>query len=287
MDRKEFFQFTAPSNVVILMLMVFPLVLAFWFSLNYLTFTNISAPVFIGLDNYREILTDPQFWQALQWTLLIIAIAVPAHIILGFVAALLLDQYSGRIRSILLSMLLLPILVVPVIGTVVFKQLFDPSGLAAWFFRVVSGQDFVFTEFSMKSVILVHTIWISAPFALVTFFAGLQTIPQELVDAAAIDGASRLQQIQHVVIPHLRSLFILNTLIAIMDFFRLFDNVFVLTRLNPIYKADTVMTYNFRVAMTVHRLGKGNATAIVTVIAILVVLVPFLYYTYREQIEER
>jgi len=287
MNRKTFFQFTAPSNIVIFTLMIFPLALAFWFSLNYLTFSNINAPVFIGLENYRETVTDPQFWQAIKWTLLIIAIAVPTHIILGFVAALHLDQYTGRIRSVLLSMLLLPILVVPVIGTVMFKQLFDPSGLAAWFFKVVSGKDFIFTEFSMKLVILVHTIWISAPFALITFFAGLQTIPQELVDAAAIDGASRLQQIRHIVIPHLRSLFILNTLLAIMDFFRLFDNVFVLTRGNPTYKADTIMTYNFRVAMTVQDLGKGNAVAIVTVVAILLVLVPFLYYTYRVQIEER
>lgn len=287
MNRKTFFQFTAPSNIVIFTLMIFPLALALWFGLNYLTFSNINTPIFVGLDNYREILTDPRFWQALQWTLLIIAVAVPAHILLGFVAALLLDQYSGRVRSILLSMMLMPILVVPVIGTVVFKQLFDPSGLVAWFFRVVIGQDFIFTEFSMKAVILLHTIWISTPFAMIIFFAGLQTIPQELVDAAAIDGAGRLQQIRHIVIPHLRSLFILNTLIGIMDLFRLFDNVFVLTRENPIYKADTLMTYNYRVAMMVQELGKGNAIAILTVIAILVVLVPFLYYTYRVQIEER
>ena len=287
MNRKAFFQFTAPGNVVIMALMIFPLALAFWFSLNYLTFNNVLTPVFIGLQNYQEILTDLQFWSALQWTLLIILIAVPAHILLGFIGALLLDQYTGRIRSILLAILLLPILVVPVIGTVMFKQLFDPTGLIAWFYKVLSGQSFVFNEISMKIVIVVHTIWISTPFALVTFFAGLQTLSQELLDAAAIDGAGILKQIQHIIVPHLKSLIILNILVAIMDFFRLFDNVYVLTRANPVYRADTIMTYNFRIALIVQELGKGNAIAILTVIAILLVLVPFLYYTFRFQIEER
>jgi ABC-type sugar transport system permease subunit len=287
MNRKTFFQFSAPSNILMIALMIFPLALAFWFSLNYITFGNINDPEFVGLRNLQEVFTDPQFWQALRWTLLIIAVTVPMHLVIGFVVALLLDQVSGRIRGIYLAAMLLPMIVVPVVGTVVFKQLFEPSGLAAWCFREIIGQRFIFTEFSMKAVILLHTIWIISPFALVVFFAGLQTLPPELVEAAAIDGANRLQQIRHVVIPHLRSLFILNALIGVMDMFRLFDNVFVLTRVNPIYKADTVLTYNFKVAMMVRRLGKGNAIAIVTVIAILLVLIPFLYYTYREQIEER
>lgn len=286
MNRKSFFKFTLPSNLVIVALMIFPLAISFWFSLNYLTFRNIFSPVFIGLENYHEILTDQQFWKALQWTLLIIMIAVPSHIILGFMGALLLDQYSGRIRSLFLSMLLLPILVIPVIGTVMFKQLFDPTGLVAWLFKLITNETFVFNEFSMKTIIIFHTIWASTPFALVTFFAGLQTIPEELLDVAAIDGANRLQQIKAVAVPHLKSLIILNTLVAIMDFFRLFDNVYVLTRANPIYKADTIMTYTYRIALMVQELGKGNSIAIVTVIAILLVLIPFLYYTYRVQIEE-
>ncbi len=285
MNSRTFFQFTAPSTLVIVALMIFPLVIAFWFSLHYITFTNIFSPVFTGFKNYEEILRDPQFWGALQWTIIIILIAVPAHIFLGFVGALLLDQYTGALRSIFLSVLLLPILVVPVIGTIMFRQLFDPTGLMTWLIRVTSGQSFVFNELSVKSLIIFHTIWTSVPFALITFFAGLQTLPQELVDAAAIDGANRLQQIRYIVIPHLKLLFILNILVAIMDFFRLFDNVFVLTRENPIYKADTIMTYNFRIALIVQDLGKGNAVAIVTVITILLVLVPFLYYTFRAQVE--
>jgi len=287
MKRKTFFAFTAPSNIVMVTLMILPLGLAIWFGLNYITYTNVAAPNFVGLSNYQEVLEDVAFWDALRWTLVIIMVVVPAHIIIAFVLSVVLDQITGRIRAFYLAGLLAPMIVVPVIGTIVFRQLFDPSGLIAWFLRVTLDETFVFTETSMKSLLLLHTIWISTPFALVIFFAGLQTLPSDLADAAAIDGANRLQQIRHIVIPHLRSLFLLNAILGVMDMFRLFDNVFVLTRMNPIFHADTILTYNYRIAMVVRRLGKGNAVAVLTVVFIMAALIPFLMYMYREQIEER
>ena len=287
MKLKTFWQFTAASNLVMITLMILPLGLAVWFGLNYITFTNATDPDFVGLTNYREVLVDPDFWIALRWTLVIIIIVVPAHIGLAFFQALILDQVTGRIRAFYLAALLIPMIVVPVIGTIIFKQLFDPTGLIAWFLRVSMGERFVFTETSMKVLLIIHTIWIATPFALVIFFAGLQTLPKALVDAAAIDGASRLQQIRHVVIPHLSSLFLLNAILGVMDMFRLFDNVFVLTQMNPIYHADTIMTYNYRIALVVRRLGKGNAMAVITVVFIMMALIPFLIYMYREQVEER
>lgn len=287
MKLKTFFQFTAPSNFVMVTLMILPLGLAILFGLNYITFRTILEPVYKGLENYQEVLADPAFWSALRWTLLIIAIVVPAHIIIAFMEALILDQVTGRMRGFYLAAILIPMIVVPVIGSLMFRQLFDPGGLIAWFLRVVTGNRFIFTETTMKVVILIHTIWIASPFALVVFFAGLQTLPRELVDAAGIDGANRLQQIRHIVIPHLSSLFLLNAIIGVMDMFRQFDNVFVLTRMNPIYHADTILTYNYRVAMIVKRLGKGNAVAVLIVIFIMAALIPFLIFMYREQIEER
>ena len=268
-------------------LMTVPLAMAVWLSLNFITFRTLDAPEFIGLANYREVLSDARFWQALSFTLLIALISVPAHIIFGLAVALLLDETSGRVRRLFLPGMLMPMIVVPVVGTLMFRQLFEPTGLFAWFFSEVLGQRFIFTEFSVKALIILHTIWASTPFALVIFFAGLQMLPGELVDASSIDGASRLQQLRYIVIPHLRSLIVLEALIALMDFFRLFDSVFILTEQNPIFKADTVMTYNFRVAITVQRLGKGSAMAILAMIGIFVVVIPFLIMTYREQIEER
>ena len=286
MNRKTFFQFTAPSNIVMVVLLVFPLVYAVWLGMNFITFRTINEPVFVGLDNFRTVLSDPAFWASLRWTLVIVVVTVPAHMIIGFVIALFLDQVKGKMRAFYLAAALIPMIVVPLIGTIIFKQLFDPPGLVAWAYKNITGNLFVFDPNSMKLLIMVHTIWIITPWAIVLFFAGMQTISEDLVDASSIDGASRLQQIRHVVIPHLRPLILLTLLIAVMDMFRLFDNVFVLTRLNPVFRADTVMTYNYRTATTLKRLGLGNSIAIILVVAIVVALIPLMYVTYRDQIKE-
>ena len=287
MKFKSFLQFTAPSNIVMITLMIIPLGLAVYIGFNRVSYSTFNKPVFVGFLNYMEVLLDPSFWEAVFWNLLIILVVVPAHIVIAFIAALILDQVTGRIRGIYLAAMLLPMIVVPVIGTVVFRQLFDPSGLIAWFFRVVLGERFLFNETSMKILILIHSTWISTPFALVIFFAGLQMLRRDLIDSASIDGANRIQQVWYVIIPQLRSLFLLNAIFAVMDLLRLFDNVFVLTRMNPIFHSDTMQTYLYRIAMTVKRLGKANAGAVLTVVIVMVVLIPLLIYLYREQVEER
>jgi len=284
MKRGTFFQFSAPSIATMTLLMVFPLAVAIWLSFNFLTFRNINAPSFVGWSNYLEVLRDARFWQAFRFTLLFIVITVPLQMFVGFVVALLLDQVSPKIRGVYVTFALLPFIVVPVVGTLMFKQLFEPSGLMAWFFRSVLEQRFILTEASVKSLIVTHAVWYTTPFALVTFFAGLQTLPQATVEAALIDGANRLQQIRFVTLPHLQSLVVFVALISIMDMYRIFDSVFVLTEQNPVYRAETVMVYNFQVALTVQRIGKANAMAMITVLAILVVLIPFLLRTYREQV---
>lgn len=287
MKFKSFLQFTAPSNIVMITLMIIPLGLAVYIGFNRVSYSTFNKPVFVGFLNYMEVLLDPSFWEAVFWNLLIILVVVPAHIVIAFIAALILDQVTGRIRGIYLAAMLLPMIVVPVIGTVVFRQLFDPSGLIAWFFRVVLGERFLFNETSMKILILIHSTWISTPFALVIFFAGLQMLRRDLIDSASIDGANRIQQVWYVIIPQLRSLFLLNAIFAVMDLLRLFDNVFVLTRMNPIFHSDTMQTYLYRIAMTVKRLGKANAGAVLTVVIVLIALIPLLIYLYREQVEER
>ena len=287
MRVKTFYQFATPSLIVMGVLMVFPLVVAMWLGLNFLTFRNIDAPMFVGLANYIEVINDSRFWQAFRFTVTYMAITVPIQLLLGFTVALLLDQIAGRVRGVFIAALLLPFVVVPVVGSLMFKQLFEPSGLVAWFFRTVLEDRFIFTELSVKSLIVIHSIWVATPFPIIVFFAGLQTLPKEHVEAAVMDGANWLQQIRHIVLPHLSSLLVFLSLIFIMDSYRAFDSIFVFTEQNPIFKADTIMLYIFRTAMGVQRLGKANAMAILTVVMILIVLIPFLIRTYRDQLEER
>lgn len=287
MKRGTFFQFVTPSLVVMLLLMAFPLLMALWLGMHRLNFNNLNAPQFIGLENYQAALADPRFWQSFRFTLLYMAVVVPAQMVIGFGVALLLDQVSPLVRGVYLSLFLLPFIIVPIVGTLMFKQLFEPSGLLTWLYQTLLGTKFLYSELSVKALIIFHGIWYVTPFALVTYFAGLQTLSPDQMEAASIDGASRWQKITHIVLPHVQSLTVLIVMIALMDAYRLFDSVFVLSEMNPIYKADTVMTYIFQMAVSVQNLGRANAMAVLTVIGIMVVLIPNLIQAYRSQIEER
>jgi len=287
MTRKTFFQFMAPSMIVMTLLMVIPLGMAIWLGMNFVTFNNINDPQFVGLRNFIEILQDPRFWQSFRFTAMYALFVVPSTIIVGFTVAMLLDQVGKIPRGIYMSLFLLPFIIVPIVGTLMFKQLFEPSGLFTYIYQAILNTKFRYNEISVKVLIILYGIWYVAPFAFVVYFAGLQTLSLDQIEAASIDGASRWQKIRHIVIPHLRSLTILILLFSIMDTYRVFDSVFVLSEMNPIYKADTVMTYTFQTAVTVQRLGKANAMAILTVLGIMVVLIPNLIQAYREQMEER
>ncbi|MBC8330520.1 MAG: sugar ABC transporter permease [Anaerolineae bacterium] len=287
MKRHIFFKFAAPSIFMMTALMVIPLIMAIWLGMNYMTYANINAPQFVGLKNYIDVLGDPQLWRSFRFTLLYMAIAIPMQMIIGFTMALLLDQVSKFTRGVYLSIFLLPFIIVPVVGTLMFKQLFEPSGLFNWLYRTVLDEKFRYTETTVKTLIILYGIWYVTPFALVTYFAGIQTLSQDLLEASSMDGANRWQKIRHIIIPHVRSLTIMILLISLMDSYRLFDSVFVLSEMNPIYKADTIMTYNFDVAITVQRLGKANAMSVLTVIGIMVILIPNLVQSYREQTKER
>lgn len=287
MKRGTFFQFVSPSIIIMMLLMVIPLLMAIWLGMNYITYNNITSPQFVGLRNFIEVLQDPRFWQSFRFTGLYMIVVVPMQIIVGFTVAMLLDQVSRFSRGIYLSIFLLPFIIVPIIGTMMFKQLFEPSGLLTWAYQTIFDTKFRYTEITVKTLILIHGVWLASPFALVTYFAGIQTLPPEQIEAASMDGASRWQKIRHIVIPHVRSLTIFILLISIMDAYRIFDSVFVLSEMNPIYKADTIQTYTFRTAVTVQRLGKADAMAALTVVGIMIVLIPNLIQSYKEQMRER
>jgi len=287
MERRMFLGFAAPSIAVMTLLMVIPLAMAIWLGMHFMTYDNVLTPQWVGLRNYTEVLGDARFWQSFAFTALYIAVVVPAWILVGFIVALLLDQVTGLARGVYLSIFLLPFIIVPIVGTIMFRQLFEPSGLLRWIYQELLNERFRYTEQTVKALILLHGIWHVTPFTLVVYFAGLQTLPQDLLEAAGIDGASRLQKIRHIVIPHVRSLTLFILLFSIMDSYRVFDSVYVLTELNPLYKANTIMTYTFQTATQLERLGKANAMAVLTVIGIMVVLIPNLRLSWKEQLAER
>ena len=113
MNKRTFWGFTVPSVAVMLSLMVVPLVATIWLGFQRLTLRDLQNPEYIGFDNYRDILSDPEFWAAARWTILLVVIVVPLQMLLGLTFALILDRVK-RGRSIYMAALLTPFIVTPV-----------------------------------------------------------------------------------------------------------------------------------------------------------------------------
>jgi len=285
MNKGSFTFFVGPSVFIMLALMTLPLLASIVLGLHFITFRNLDEPLWVGLRNYQEVLGDPEFWDSLEFTILFIIAAVPLRIVLGLMFALLLDQVT-RFRGLFIAAALVPFVMTPVVGTLIFRDMFDRGGPYWYWIQQLFDYRMFMNSTTVPILIVFHSIWTASPFAMIVLFAGLQTLPQESLEAARVDGATWLRQLWHIAIPHLRSLFVFIALISIMDSYRVFDSVFVLTQQNPIYDAETIMYYNFQVALSFGRLGKANAMSVLTVLGIFVVLIPFLVITYRDQVEE-
>jgi ABC-type sugar transport system permease subunit len=288
MNRKQFAFFVGPSAVMMVVLMVVPLLAAVWLGFHFITFRNVTSPQWVGFENYAYMLSDPGFWNSLRFTLFYIVVTVPIQILLGLGVALLLDQIRS-FRGVYVAATLLPFIVTPIVGTLVYRQIFDRYGIYPHILDQLFGLEVSFFSTSnIMALIFSHAIWYGTPFAVVTLFAGLQTVPEEPLEAALVDGATWMQRLWYVVIPHLRTLFIFIALISVMDGYRVFDSIFVLTKQNPIYNnVETLMYYNYQVAVQFQNLGRANAMSVLTVIGIFAIIVPFLVLTYKQQMEQR
>lgn len=285
MKRKTFLLFVSPSVILMVLLMILPVVGAIFLSFNLITFRNLLSPQWNGLENYQRVLTDHAFWGSVRFTLLYVVATVPTTIILGYILALMLDQVKF-LRGILIGAMLLPMVITPVVSTLMFRDMFDKTGIAYYLLNVIFGYKFILNSTTAPILIILHTLWGGITFPMIVLFAGLQTQNLEILEAAEVDGANWLQRLVYVVTPQLRSLFVFIALISIMDAYRVYDSIFVITGGNPVYKSTSVILYTINTATAYGNLGRANAMAILTVIGIFIVLIPYLIRTYHDQLEE-
>ncbi len=284
MRRGTFFGFAGPSIVAMFGLMLVPFLLTIWLSLHRLTFRGDF--LFNGLANYQDALEDSEFWSALVFTLLVCAITIPVKIVLGFVVALGLNRILPQVRGVFIACALLPFIVTPVVGTLAFSWLFRDFGIVSYWLSLLGITIYwLSNELTARALVILHFIWSGTPFAIIVLFAGLQAVPQDELEAAVMDGASRWYRIRHIVIPHCRSLFVFLGLMMTMDAYRIFDSIAVMTK--GVNGTESVMYYTYRIAIVENSLARGAAISILTVIGILVLLLPLLRATYREQRQAR
>jgi multiple sugar transport system permease protein len=233
-----------PTTLLMLLVFGIPLLFSAWLSLEaWSPDQTLFGGTYAGIDNYQDLLTDPQFTSSLILTLEYTAAVVTAELVVGLGIALLLNidlPWIGLFRT----MLIVPMMITPVVAAFCWKLLLDPDhGVINYFIRqhiVWLGRP----DTALLSVSVVN-VWQNAPYVAILLLAGLRSLPHEPIEAARIDGASRLQIFRHITIPLLRPYLLVALLLRLIFEFRSFDNVYVMTSGGPANATMTLSMYTY------------------------------------------
>jgi multiple sugar transport system permease protein len=290
--RKAFWgmALVAPNVIGLMFFFGIPVLLAFSTALQ--EWNGIKPATFVGVDNFQRLVEDQAFHQALTNTFKLLGLTVPVEILLALGVALLLNQ-PLRARSLLRTIYFLPVVTSTVaaatVWTAVFQprygilsRLLEPTGLGETKWLIEPGLVLI--------PVAVVAIWQRLGFDMVLFLAGLQAIPGVLYEAAVIDGANRWQRFRHVTLPMLSPTTFLVIVLAIINSFQIFDQVYIITlRTVPggVGGSATTLTYFlYRRAFTYSEFGYASAVALVLFAIILAITVFQLmaqrYWVYYE-----
>ena len=222
-----------------------------------------------------------EFWVALRFTLIYVAATTPFILLIGLGLALGVNRLTQRLKSLFITAALLPFILTPLVGALAIKWLFRDDGLVS---ALLAGAGLHIHWMAQAStaqlLIVLYGIWHVAPFAFIVLYAGLQSVSKDALEAARIDGATRWQLLRFVTLPHLMPLMVFITLIHLMDAYRVFEPVLVLTQ-GAFTTSVQYLTYH--ILLNEANPYKASAAAVLTLAGIAVLLVPLLVKTWREQ----
>jgi ABC-type sugar transport system permease subunit len=267
--------FLLPSSAILLVFVVYPIAQSLWMSLHDWSFFS-SSHTFVGLGNYRALLHDPRFWNALRNTAVYTAVVVPGQVGAGLALAVAL-QRNSLANKFLRSVFFFPVISALATMGIVWKFLLDPQiGIISHLLVSVGLPDTAFlqsTTWALPAVIAVG-IWKSAGFSMVIYLAALQDIPRSVMEAAAVDGAGPWPRFWRITLPMLRQSTLFAVVLATITSMQLFDQVYVMTGGGPLFHTDTLVTYLYQVGFLDFR--SGYAAAISWVLFLLILLVSML-----------
>ena len=263
--------FLLPGLAFLFTIDLIPLVYSAWVSFYNWWLIRPRDVRFVGLDNYVRLGVDPEFNRAVVVTTLFTAGAVALEFLAGLGLALLFAQ-PFRFLRLIRVLLLLPLFVVPVVGATMWRVIFHPEvGVLNHYLTTFGlGHPPWLSDptWALVSITLVDA-WRTIPFMFLVIYAGLEVLPAELFEAAAVDGASAWQSFRHITVPLLTYIMLLAVLIRGMDAFREFDIIFVLTGGGPGTATQTIQILNYR-AFGLGHMGQANAIGIVTLVLVAV-----------------
>ena len=241
------FLFTLPLLVLVSVLVIYPAFYAL-----HLAMLNKRMTQFVGLSNFSFLFTRETFWMVVKQSCIFAVTAVVFKALIGFIVAHLVNAVPDKGQRKWRGMLLIPWVIPPALSTLTWLWLFDPSYSAFnWLFGLVGIPPVPWTGdalWARFSVILVN-IWYGAPFFMIMYLAALKSVPAELYEVAAIDGATFWQRLWFITLPMMRNIIAISTLVSLIVTFANFDIVWILTAGGPIDRTHVFATWAFRLGI--------------------------------------
>jgi len=270
-----------PLILILFVLLAYPIASAIWITLQDKTIGMVGR--FIGLENYRELLLDdPFFWQVVRNGFIFTIGSVVLKLFVGMIMALVLNQPLVW-RGLWRGLLLMPWVAPTVVTALSWRWILDLTGVLNLMLRDLGLMRTPIPWLAqygtaMFSLVLVNT-WHGFPFFGITLLAGLQAIPQELYEAADIDGASVWQRFRYVTMPSLRTVILVVTILSTIWTFNDFSVVWLLTGGGPGHATDVFATYTYKLGFITSRLGYGQTVSVIlapVLIGIIMILSPLM-----------
>jgi ABC-type sugar transport system permease subunit len=260
----------APVLVIFAVFLAYPLFGAVATSLT--DSTGIGAATGVGLANYRDMLGDPVFWRAAGNTVLLAAVSVPLVLAVGLgLATLLLRHLPGR--PVFRALFLAPYVISGVVVAMAGRWIFDENvGVVNRALRAL-GSDGVAWQSSAGPAllsVLIMLVWARSGLAVIIYLAALQNVPNDLIEAATLDGAGRWERLRHVVLPQLRPTTFFLAVIMVIETFRTFDVVYVMTKGGPQHATELLVTYSYAQGFSARAQGYGSAIGVTVFVVVLI-----------------
>ena len=236
-----------------------------------------------SLGDFFSKLRNLPFYRAMAFTLTFTFLVTPLVIVMGLMIALAVNTLHARLKGLVIFFSLLPFVITPLIGALVLFWMIDSRGILGTALQWLAGDPGLSLKAStglMWVSLIIYGVWHASPFAFVIFYAGLQTLPMDQIEAAQIDGATRLQQVRFVVIPHLMPLVTFVALIQLMDNFRVFEPI---VGFNASAHAQSLSWAIFNdLGGETRQLSSAATTSVMTIIGVAILLSPVLVRTWRD-----
>jgi multiple sugar transport system permease protein len=283
--RKEWsaYAFLSPGLILFIVFTLFALIFAFYLSFHEWSLIDKNKP-FVGLDNYRDVSNDTRFRRAIANTFYFTGGSVPVTMFVGLLVAMLLNQ-PIRFRGFFRAAFFLPVVTPFVVVAILWKWIYNGDfGLFNYYLQkigVISHPLLWLADpnLAMPSVIIM-SIWSGIGFSMVIYLAGLQSIPEELYEAAKVDGAGPLRRFWHITLPLLTPTTLFLLVIGIIGSLQVFTQIFIMTNGGPVERTTTMVYYIYLSAFKFYEFGYATALAFF-LFAMVFILTLFQLRLYR------